>query len=69
MYDLKCETYLDQTFSMIISGPLFNGKNVKTLENEFEEDEKYHRGVVVEELISMISEPGSGCFCHFTTSR
>ena len=46
----------------------FDGKKGKTLENYLEEDGKFHRRVVTEELVCVISEPGSEYVCHFSTN-
>ena len=50
-----------------ILGLYFDGRKDKKTKNVFEEDVKYHRRIVTEEQISVVSEPACGHFCHFKT--
>ena len=50
-----------------ILGLYFDGRKDKTMENVFEEDGKYHRKIVREEHISVVSEPACEYFCHCKT--
>ena len=49
-----------------VEGLYFDGRKDRTLVNEKEHDDKYHRRIKTEVHISIISEPESKYFCHVT---
>ena len=51
-----------------ILGIYFHGRKNKTMENVFKEDGKYHRRIVMEENISVVSESACEYFCHFKSN-
>ena len=64
----KMRTELQQEPNNNVPGLYFDGRKDKTIVQLKETDGKFHRRTVVEEHVSIISEPGSSYFCHIAPS-
>lgn len=64
----KVREELQRSSCNVIEGLYFDGRKDKTMTVIHDVDDKYHRKSIMEEHISIVSEPGSSYFGHATPS-